>query len=179
MNTTYIFTSERLGFRSWNDSDTEQLFRINSDPKVMEFFPSTQSLEQTKGFIERMQQQYKTKGFCYFAVDTLNNGNFIGFIGISEQTFQSDFPPCIDIGWRLSQSQWGKGYATEGAKRCLDFAFNNLNLKNIKAICPSINDKSERVMSKLGMTRKQVFKHPLLKEYKTLEECVLYEINRN
>ena len=89
------------------------------------------------------------KGFCYFAVDTLNNRDFIGFIGISEQTFQSDFTPCIDIGWRLSQDQWGKGYATEGAKRCLDYAFNDLKLKNIKAICPSINDKSERVMSKL------------------------------
>ncbi|MFY0629535.1 MAG: GNAT family N-acetyltransferase [Flavobacteriaceae bacterium] len=179
MDSTYIFISERLGFRNWKESDIEPLFKINSDPKVMEFFPSTQTLNQTKNFIKRMQDQYSSKGFCYFAVDTLHDNSFIGFIGISEQNFEADFTPCIDIGWRLSQNQWGKGYATEGAKRCLEFAFNTLNLESIKAICPSVNQKSERVMNKLGMTREYAFNHPLLKDHKTLEECILYEVTRN
>lgn len=179
MDSTYIFTSERLGFRNWKESDIEPLFKINSDPKVMEFFPSTQTLEQTQSFIKRMQQQYTSKGFCYFAVETLNDNSFIGFIGLSEQNFEADFTPCIDIGWRLSQNQWGKGYATEGAKRCLNFAFNTLHLESIKATCPVINKKSEKVMNKLGMTRESVFSHPLLKDYKALEECVLYGVKRN
>jgi len=179
LENSYIFTSERLGFRTWKEFDIEGLFNINSDPKVMEFFPSTQTLEQTKNFIKRMQLQYESKGFCYFAVDTIIDNNFIGFIGISEQNFKSDFTPCIDIGWRLSQAHWGKGYATEGAKRCLDFAFNDLQLDTIKSVCPKINNASERVMNKLGMTKEYVFNHPLLKEHKTLEECVLYEIKRS
>ena len=171
----YTFKSERLGFRNWTENDKPKMAVINSDPRVMEYFPSTASKVQTEQFVDRMKSQFSEKGFCYFAVDKLENNEFIGFIGISEQNFESDFTPCIDIGWRLEQKEWGKGYATEGAKKCLDYAFNNLGLKTIKSICPLINDKSERVMEKLGMTKKMTFKHPLLKEYKTLEDCVLYE----
>lgn len=170
----YLFKSERLGFRDWLDSDKSEMFIINSDPKVMEFFPSLPSQEQTEQFVEKMKHQFNEKGLCYFAVDKLINNEFIGFIGISEQDFKSDFTPCIDIGWRLSQKEWGKGYATEGAKRCLDYAFNELNIDEIKSICPIINEKSERVMEKLGMRKDKIFKHPLLSNFKELETCVLY-----
>jgi len=171
----YLFKSERLGFRNWTDADKPKMTEINSDSKVMEFFPSIPNKEQTEEFVDRMKKQYSENGFCYFAVDKLDNNELIGFIGISEQNFESDFTPCVDIGWRLAQKEWGKGYATEGAKKCLDFAFNDVGLKTIKSICPKINDKSERVMEKLGMKKIKTFNHPLLKEYKTLESCVLYE----
>jgi RimJ/RimL family protein N-acetyltransferase len=153
--------------------------KINANPKVMEFFPSIPNFQQTVEFIERMQYQFKEKGFCYFAVDDLSNDTFIGFIGLSEQNYPSDFTPCIDIGWRLSQDAWGKGLATEGAKRCLDFAFNDLGLKNIKAICPAINIPSERVMQKIGMTKIATFHHSMLKDHPKLETCILYEIMNN
>jgi len=171
----YIFKSERLGFRNWTEKDTPKMIIINSDSKVMGFFPSLQNKEQTEQFIDRMKSQFLKNGFCYFAVDKLENFEFIGFIGISEQNFEADFTPCIDIGWRLSQKEWGKGYATEGAKKCLDFAFNDIGIKTVKSICPVINVKSERVMEKIGMKKKKIFNHPLLKKYPKLESCVLYE----
>ncbi len=175
----YLFTSERLGFRNWIDTDKPKMLLINSDPKVMEFFPNIPSKEQTMEFVDKMKNQFSKNGFCYFAVDILETNEFIGFIGISEQNFKADFTPCVDIGWRLAQKEWGKGYATEGAKKCLDFAFNTIGLETIKSICPIINDKSERVMEKLGMKKKNTFKHPLLKEYKELEVCVLYVKEKN
>lgn len=178
MNKQYIFKSERLGFRNWIASDKLKMAEINADPKVMEYFPSTQNFQQTEAFIERMQKQFIENGFCYFAVDKLSDHKFIGFIGIAEQTFLSDFTPCVDIGWRLSQDEWGKGFATEGAKKCLNFAFNDIGLKKIMSICPIINDKSEHVMEKLGMIKTMTFNHPLLEKYKELESCVLYEIER-
>ena len=49
--TKYLFTSERLGFRSWFDSDLEELSKINLDAKVMEFFPSRQTEEESTQFI--------------------------------------------------------------------------------------------------------------------------------
>ena len=93
--------------------------KINSNPKVMEYFPAIPTQKQTDQFIDRMKAQFKEFGFCYFAVDKLKNNEFIGFIGIAKQTFESDFTPCIDIGWRLAKTEWGKGFATEGAKNCL------------------------------------------------------------
>ena len=126
-----------------------------------------------------MQKQYLRKGFCYFAVEELKSNLFIGFIGLSEQNFEASFTPMIDIGWRLSKQYWGKGYATEGAKSCLEYAFNNLKLTTISATCPIVNKNSEHVMQKIGMVKKGFFNHPLLKNFHNLEQCVLYTIEND
>lgn len=173
----YLFTSERLGFRNWKTSDIDKMAEINANKQVMEFFPSTQTAEQTALFIERMQQLLARTGFCYFAVDALEDGKLIGFIGMAEQTFDAAFTPCIDIGWRLHPDVWGKGYATECAKACLEYAFHTLKLKKVYAMAPAINQKSIAVMQKIGMHYVTNFMHPLLLSDERLKDCVLYEIN--
>ncbi len=178
MYNKYIFKSQRLGFRNWKPSDTDKLFALNSDKDVMEFFAFLPSYEQTKALIKKMTTQFDENGFCYFAVDELQTDEFIGFIGIAKQNFEADFTPCVDIGWRLAKKYWGKGYATEGAKRCLEFAFFNKKLESIKAVAPQINLKSIKVMEKIGMKYVKNFEHPALKEDKRLETCTLYEINK-
>lgn len=175
----YTFTSERLGFRNWIDTDIIKMAKINSNPNVMAFFPCTQSYEMTREFIERMQQQFSKNNYCYFAVDQLSDGAFIGFIGLSGKDFESDFTPCIDIGWRLDENYWSRGFATEGAKACLDYGFNQLKLERIIAIAPVINIKSEDVMKKIGMKKIKNFNHPLLPNDKRLQECMLYEITNS
>ncbi len=152
---------------------------INSDPAVMEYFPSVQTEEQTIEFIERMQFHYEQKGYCYFAVERLDTKKLVGFTGLMEKTFESDFTPCIDIGWRLGQNHWGQGFATEGAKRCLEFAFEVAGLDEVVAICPEINLPSEAVMKKTGMQKIKTFEHPLLKDDERLKTCLLYKINTN
>lgn len=178
MNREYLFQSKRLGFRNWQESDIEMMAQINSDKDVMEFFPAIQSVKQTRDFVKRMQKQFAEKDFCYFAVDKLEDYRFIGFIGLSEQNYEADFTPCIDIGWRIKREEWGKGFATEGAKRCIDYAFYDLSLKKIYAVAPVVNAKSEHIMKKIGMRKTKEFKHPLLKADKKLQDCVLYEINK-
>jgi len=81
-NPSYLFTSERLGFRAWQQEDIDAMQEINSDARVMEFFPALLTMEQTKAFIERMNRQFDEKSFCYFAVDVLATKEFIGFIGL-------------------------------------------------------------------------------------------------
>jgi len=171
----YIFTSERLGFRNWNLSDIDKMHEINSDEKVMEFFPSVSTKQQTNEFVERMIKQFEDRGFCYFAVDKLEDNGFIGFIGLSEQTYKSNFTPCVDIGWRIKSSEWNKGFATEGAERCLDYALNDLKLENVHAIAPKINIKSEHIMTKIGLKKQYEFEHPLLTSNDRLKTCVLYK----
>lgn len=173
----YFFTSQRLGFRNWLDSDLSEMAVINADIEVMEYFPSIQTEDQTHQFINRMQKQFASKGFCYFAVEIIETQEFIGFIGLSEQTYQADFTPCIDIGWRINRNFWGKGYATEGARKVLCFAFEELKIKKILSIASAINTSSENVMKKIGMQKVKVFEHSLLKDNTRLKECVLYEIN--
>jgi RimJ/RimL family protein N-acetyltransferase len=171
----YLFTSERLGFRNWKPEDIDAMAAINADPEVMEFFLALRSHEETATFIAKMQTQFVEKGFCYFAVDTLENKEFIGFTGLSIPDFEADFTPCVDIGWRLKRSVWGKGFATEGAGRCLDYGFTQLGLTHVYAIAPCVNVRSEHVMKKTGMQKVKQFLHPLLEGDERLQECVLYE----
>jgi len=174
----YVFTSERLGFRNWRDSDLDIMAALNADKQVMEFFPSTQDREVTRGFIQRMQTQFDKAGYCYFAVDTLHNEEFIGFIGIMDQSMPEDlgedFAAFVDIGWRLKTAAWGKGYATEGARACLDFGYNQKGLKAIYSIASQTNVKSISVMKKVGMQHFTDFVHPKLKHIEDLKDCVLY-----
>lgn len=172
----YIFKSDRLGFRNWVEDDLEAFANLNADVDVMEHFPNLLSKSETASFIERLQKHYSTKGYTYFATEILATGEFIGFIGIAYQEYQTDFTPATDIGWRLKKSVWGKGFATEGAKKCLDYAFNELKLDKIIAICTTNNSKSKNVMKKIGMTKIGTFKHPKLKEFPEYEQCTCYEI---
>ena len=151
---------------------------INADEKVMKFFPEILSKEQTNAFVKRMKEQFDNKGFSYFAVDKLEDNEFIGFIGLSEETYEADFTPCIDIGWRIKSSQWNKGYASESARKCLDYALTMLKIENVYAIAPIVNLKSEYIMVKIGMEKQREFEHPLLKDFPKLKTCVLYRTKR-
>jgi RimJ/RimL family protein N-acetyltransferase len=176
---TYLFTSERLGFRNWRDEDIALMCAINADPDVMEFFPSTQDEAMTRNLIGRMQQQFADKGYCYFAVDKLEDNQLIGFIGLSWQTYEAYFTPCVDIGWRLDKKAWNKGFATEGAKRCLSYAFDTLGLDKIYSVASAVNHKSIAVMKKIGMRKANNFVHPKLAGDERLRECAVYEIRRD
>lgn len=87
----HLFKSNRLGFRNWQAADVGKMALINADNEVMKFFPSTQTFEVTANFIKRMQKQFEEKSYCYFAVDKLIDGEFIGFIGLSEPTYKPEF----------------------------------------------------------------------------------------
>ncbi len=173
----YLFTSERLGFRAWKPQDLLPMTALNMDEKVMEFFPSTVGEAHTQGFLNRMKIQLKEFGYCYFAVDRLDSQTFIGFIGMSNQAYEAYFTPCVDIGWRLAQKHWGKGFATEGAKACLKYAFETLKLKKIYSVATKRNVNSIKVMQKIGMQYDGEFAHPKMLDLPTLKDCSVYRID--
>ena len=176
MQQQFLFQSQRLGFRNWQDQDLELLLKLNQNAEVMRFFPKTQTRSEAKDLLQRLQSHYPENGYTYFLTEQLEDGAFIGFIGLAWQTFDSPFTPCVDIGWRLLPAFWGRGYATEGAQRCLQYGFKTLHLQNIRAFAPLINEPSIRVMEKIGMQSLGKFNHPALKEYPVLEACICYEI---
>lgn len=173
---SYLFNSERLKFRNWKSEDLPKFASLNSHPEVMKFFPSSLSLEESTRSIERLLQQFEIHGHTYFAVERLDNHQFIGFIGLAYQDYPSPFTPNVDIGWRLIPEAWGKGYATEGARRCIQYAFEELKLEKLIAICPCLNQPSENVMKRIGMKKAGEFIHPLLTHSEHLQYCVAYEI---
>ncbi|SDZ92277.1 GNAT family N-acetyltransferase [Bizionia paragorgiae] len=179
MHKNYLFTSKRLGFRNWTASDLTEFASMNADKAVMKYFPEPLTTEETAELTKRLQKHYIKNGYTYYATDRLENGEFIGFIGFAFQEYHSKYTPAIDMGWRLKPSAWGYGYATEGAKRCLEFGFNDLGFKTIIAVCTENNRPSEKVMQKTGMTKLGAFNHPKLKDYPDYERCLCYKITKD
>lgn len=171
----YLFKSERLGFRNWSYDDLEEFAKLNSDEAVMEHFPKTLSMEEVRDLIDQLKKHFAKNGFTYYATEILGTQEFIGMIGLAFQEYQTKYTPAIDIGWRLKRNAWGKGYATEGAKRCLEYGFNELAIKKIISVCTVKNKKSENVMKKIGMTKVGEFNHPELINYPDYEKHFCYE----
>ena len=94
----YLFTTARLGFRTWQAFDLDDFAAINADREVMRFFQKPLSREETQAMIDRMLHLFEEKGYCYFAVDLLETKELIGTIGLGWKTFEADFTPCVDIG---------------------------------------------------------------------------------
>ncbi|ELR70658.1 acetyltransferase, GNAT family [Fulvivirga imtechensis AK7] len=170
----YVIETDRLGLRNWQDSDLPPFSKMNQDHEVMKYFPGVTSKQESKAFIIRMQEHFSQHGFCYFAVDRLDTGQFIGFTGLLHQNFTGLFPPFVDMGWRIRKEDWYNGFATEAAKACLEYALAKPDLEEVYAIAPKVNKPSQKVMKKIGMTLKEEFNHPKLKGYPMLERCVLY-----
>ncbi|WP_143305494.1 GNAT family N-acetyltransferase [Chitinophaga vietnamensis] len=173
----YLFQSGRLGFRKWQDADLAPFAAITADPEVMEFFSSTLNLEETAQMLVWVKAHFDQHGYGLYAVDTLHDEQFIGFIGFNHPSFEADFTPCVEIGWRLRRSAWGQGYATEGARRCLQYARDVLHLPLIYSFTSMLNKRSEQVMIKLGMEKTGEFEHPRVPDGHRLKTHVLYRIN--
>lgn len=168
------FETERLRFRDWNREDLPQFRKMNKDPQVMQYFPAPLEDAETDAFFDRIQNEFKDSGYGLYAVELKESGEFIGFTGFHKASFKASFTPCIEIGWRLKASAFGKGYATEGARACLDYGFKVLKFAEVYSFTAKINLPSERVMQKIGMTKAGEFEHPNVQEGSILKAHVLY-----
>ncbi|HEX4999241.1 MAG TPA: GNAT family N-acetyltransferase [Terriglobia bacterium] len=173
-----MLETDRLLLRRWKDSDREPFAAMNANPRVMEFFPSCLSREESDEFIDRAESHFDIHGFGLFATELKADHAFIGFIGLHVATFQAHFTPCVEIGWRIAEPYWGRGLATEGAREVIRFAFEHLRLDSLVSFTAPENMASRRLMEKLGMTHDPAedFDHPRLPEGHRLRRQALYRL---
>ena len=175
-----ILKTKRLLLRPWKAEDFEAFAKLNADPRVMEFFPSTLTRKESDEIANRRSKQVEEQGWGLWAVEIPGMAEFIGFIGIIPVPFETHFTPAVEVGWRLAHEFWGKGYALEGAQACLKFGFETLHLEEIVSMTVPGNKRSIRVMEKLGMHRNPSddFDHPKVPEGSPFKRHVLYRIQR-
>jgi len=97
----------------------------------MEFMPGVLNTAESNALADRIEKHFREHGFGLCAVEITDKQLFIGFIGLAVPTFQAEFTPCVEIGWRLSTDYWGQGFATEGAREMVRYAFEVIGLKAI------------------------------------------------
>ena len=178
MNTSYIFESERLGFRRWKESDKKLFASMNADRDVMKYFPKRLTEEESHALISRFEEHIDEKGYGIWAVEQKEDRAFIGFIGLLDVNFDVEFKGVTEIGWRLDKNYWKKGYAVEGASACLKYAFEQLNKSEIYSFTAVVNAPSEKVMKRIGMIQTGEFEHPRIDADSPLRKHVLYKIVR-
>ncbi len=174
----YVLSTQRLGLRIWEEEDTLPFIEMNKDPEVMKYFPSIMTDEGSRVMIERMSRFMNEHNYGLFAVEEKSTNTFIGFTGFAIPSFTSFFTPCIEVGWRYKKEAWGKGFATEAARPCLQFGFEQLKMEKIVSFTSALNINSEKVMKRAGMQFVANFDHPLIAKNNPLRPHVLYEINR-
>ncbi|WP_039356972.1 GNAT family N-acetyltransferase [Candidatus Protochlamydia amoebophila] len=178
---TPVIKTERLVLRQWCEDDLEPFAKLNADPRVMEWFPSTLSRLESDDLAKRISPKLQEQGWGLWAVSIPDISSFIGFIGLAVPTFNAHFTPAVEVGWRLAYEYWGKGYATEGALAALKYGYEALNLKEIVSFTTVANQRSRHVMEKIGMHHdpKGDFDHPKLPKDHLLKKHVLYRMNHN
>lgn len=176
-----LLRGKRLLLRPWVDADVEPFAAMNADARVMEHMPSVLSRTESAALVARIRAHFDAHGFGLWAVEVPGVAPFIGFVGLTLPSFEAHFTPCVEIGWRLAAAHWGRGYATEGARVALTFAFTELKLNEVVSFTVPANVRSRRVMEKVGMRRSpsEDFEHPRLPEGHPLRRHVLYRLPRS
>lgn len=167
----------RLRLRGWIEADFEPLAAMCADPRVMEFFPSIASREETQGIWRRLHEHCAAYGFGPWAMEV--DGKFAGFLGLMRPGFSAHFTPCVEVLYRLRTEFWGRGLATEAGRAALKYGFEQLQLREIVAFTVPANKRSRRVMEKIGLSFSEEFDHPLITEGHPLQRHVLYRISRS
>ena len=143
-----MFETPRLILRPFEEADPEDAFEWFSDPRVMWFTPSgpDRSVEQTEARLAGYQTHQAKHGFSKWLILDRLSSRPIGDSGL----LVLDEYGWIDLGFRLSQPFWGKGFATEAASAWVRAAFEEHHLAELGAFAHPDNVASLRVLSKLG-----------------------------
>ncbi|WP_179006776.1 GNAT family N-acetyltransferase [Winogradskyella forsetii] len=145
--------TKRLILRPVTEADAQDFFQLDSNPKVHAFLGNkpVKTIEESEAMIANILEQYKTNGLGRLAMIDKSTNEFIGWSGLKyEEQLRKEFN-YYDLGYRLKEQFWGKGYATEAAFASLDYGFKDLELKEIGAAADVNHIASNTILKKLGM----------------------------
>ncbi|MFC3688030.1 GNAT family N-acetyltransferase [Aquipuribacter hungaricus] len=171
--------TQRLLLRGFTDADREPFAALNSDPAVMEHFPSPVDRARSDALVDRVRAGWADRGWGLWAVERADTGEMVGFTGLSPATFDAPFTPAVEVGWRLARAHWGQGFATEAALASLRVAFEDLGVGEVVSFTAVTNSRSRAVMERLGMHRDPAddFPYPSIPEGHPLRPHVLYRLD--
>lgn len=141
-------STARLLLRPFRNADLEEYARICSDPEVVRFLGDGKPLSRVDAWRQMavILGHWELRWYGMWAVEEKQSGALMGRIGF----WQPEGWPDFELGWTLGREWWGKGYATEGARAALRFAFEELDRKHVVSLIHPENRASIRVAERLG-----------------------------
>lgn len=154
MTARILFETKQLEFRPFSSDDIVGFYDLNKNAEVIKYTGDKPFFNhaEVKQFIDNYNH-YERHGYGRWSLYLKSSGEYIGFSGLKF----SDKNQETDIGFRIMQKHWGKGYATESAIEGLRIAFCEFNLNKVVARAMQKNTASHAVIKKLGMTQEKTF----------------------
>jgi RimJ/RimL family protein N-acetyltransferase len=139
--------TDRLLLRMWRLEDYEPYAKMCADPEIMRYLGG-KAFDRLEAWrhMAFLVGHWQLLGYGHWAVEEKATGAFVGRIGF----LNPEGWPGFEIGWTLGRQFWGKGYATEGARRALQYAFNELDRDHVISLINPENRNSIRVAERLG-----------------------------
>jgi RimJ/RimL family protein N-acetyltransferase len=145
---SFILETERLALREWTPGDAGALAALAGDPEVMRYVGDGRAwdIERVRGWIERLNVSYRTRGFSRWAVVEREGGLAVGSCGFAPLPWSGE----IDFGYMFRRDRWGRGYASEITPAALRYGFERYGFREVVASIDPKNGASRRVLQKIG-----------------------------
>ena len=150
MRSIMILETDRLYLREMTQSDFPSLCKHLQDEDVMYAYEHAFSNAEVQEGLDKQLQSYKDNGFGVWAVILKENKEMIGHCGLSMQSCEDR--EVLEIGYIFQKAYWHKGYATEAAIACREFAFEKLNADEVFSLIRDTNVASQNVAKRNGMS---------------------------
>jgi RimJ/RimL family protein N-acetyltransferase len=132
----------------FREEDFEEYASMVADAEVTRYLGEGKPLARGDAWrqLAFVLGHWQLRGYGLWAVEERSTGRLVGRIGFLYPEGWPDF----ELGWTLAREFWGRGYATEGARRALDFAFEELGREHVISLIRPDNTPSIRVAERLG-----------------------------
>jgi RimJ/RimL family protein N-acetyltransferase len=140
--------TERLILRTYRLSDFEDHFKLCADPDLMRYLIGGQPMSRLEAWrhMAFLVGHWELLGYGYFAAEEKASGRFVGRIGFTNP----EGWPGFEVGWTIAREFQGRGFATEGGRFLLDYAFNEMGRDHVISVIHRDNKPSIRVAERLG-----------------------------
>ena len=140
--------TERLILRMYRLSDFEDHFKLCADPDVMRYLLGGKPMSRLEAWrhMAFLVGHWALLGYGYFAVEEKSSGRFAGRVGFTNP----EGWPGFELGWTIAPEFQGRGFATEGGRFLLQYAFKEMGKDRVISVIHPDNKPSIRVAERLG-----------------------------
>jgi len=145
----WILETPRLGLREMILDDLEYLATLMADPEVMRYFPAPLNRDETQAWIARQRDRYRIEGVGYWLAIEKSSKRAVGQIGVLMTELEGKSEPAL--GYIVERRCWGRGFATEGARTCIEWVFAQTEYPRVITLVRPENEASLKVALSIGM----------------------------
>lgn len=175
-----MIETPRLTLRNWREADVAAFVRHTNTAPVMRWLGGVRDEAELRSIVEnRIMRWQEERGFTFWAVERKEDRELLGFCGLKiADGKESPVAGLHEIGWRLREDAWGRGYAKEAATASLAYAFGTLGTERVVALTVAGNRASWGLMERLGMRRREDLDHVDPDWPESMNPVIVYEMEK-